>query len=339
MKKSKINYILVITILSLILILHKKNICASTLELEKIADTPKYMSNDVGSNYMYKIDDMVLYSLVPTKDINADETEYEETSAQISDANDAEYKIKYILAYKKRESYEDIQAAIWKINGYELSGNEEDLQYVDQMIQDAIDYKNDVQENPYNLKNSFFKNGYAYMYNVAKDAYIYNDLVIGKFERLSLGQGVLYEKWNGTSYEEYKEKYGTYSEGKYNIIVPRKILQTNPSLFGSTSYEVPGIASPIIYQDIYGEGPMLCIGSFMIGGPLDTFFINFSNIYIDGDLNLDRLVNAADASIVLDLYKNGNAQKMNYNVGDMNTDGLLNSTDAAMILDIFKAGN
>ena len=40
--------------------------------------------------------------------------------------------------------------------------------------------------------------------------------------------------------------------------------------------------------------------------------------------------------MVLDLYKNGNAVKENYDLGDMDSNNILNAFDAARILDIFK---
>ncbi len=59
--------------------------------------------------------------------------------------------------------------------------------------------------------------------------------------------------------------------------------------------------------------------------------------YVKGDLNNDGLVNSVDASMLLDLFKNGNLTEEDIRRGDMNGDGLLNSIDASMILDLFKA--
>ena len=42
--------------------------------------------------------------------------------------------------------------------------------------------------------------------------------------------------------------------------------------------------------------------------------------------------------MILDLYKNGGATQRNYDIGDMNLDHLLNANDAALILDLFKNG-
>ena len=58
--------------------------------------------------------------------------------------------------------------------------------------------------------------------------------------------------------------------------------------------------------------------------------------YRKGDVNKDGFINAMDAAMVLDLYKNGNAVKENYDLGDMDSNNILNAFDAARILDIFK---
>ena len=63
--------------------------------------------------------------------------------------------------------------------------------------------------------------------------------------------------------------------------------------------------------------------------------VNVSNI-LKGDMNQDTKINSTDAAMVLDKYKNNNANKLDYSIGDMNEDNLLNSTDASIILDIFK---
>ena len=57
-----------------------------------------------------------------------------------------------------------------------------------------------------------------------------------------------------------------------------------------------------------------------------------------GDVNNDGKVNANDAAVVLDLYKNGNATEENMKVIDINRDGKINANDAALVLDIYKYG-
>ena len=55
-----------------------------------------------------------------------------------------------------------------------------------------------------------------------------------------------------------------------------------------------------------------------------------------GDLNLDGLVNSADAAIALKLYKYNNWTDKQRVLGDLNEDELINSADAAAILKIYK---
>ena len=57
-----------------------------------------------------------------------------------------------------------------------------------------------------------------------------------------------------------------------------------------------------------------------------------------GDLDRNGVITANDASIVLDLYKNGNATKEDILIGDMDNSGTLTANDASMILDIYKNG-
>lgn len=57
---------------------------------------------------------------------------------------------------------------------------------------------------------------------------------------------------------------------------------------------------------------------------------------IKGDVSKDGFVNAIDAALVLDLYKNGGVTSEDIELADLNLDNVLNSIDAAMILDIYK---
>lgn len=76
------------------------------------------------------------------------------------------------------------------------------------------------------------------------------------------------------------------------------------------------------------------------GNYVKEYTINYTIMqYQKGDVNKDGYINALDAAMVLDLYKNNNAVQDNYDYGDMNNDNQLNSTDAAMILDLFKNSN
>ncbi len=56
---------------------------------------------------------------------------------------------------------------------------------------------------------------------------------------------------------------------------------------------------------------------------------------IKGDVNGDGAVNATDAALVLDYFKNGDATDEILKIADIDENGALNATDAACIIDIF----
>lgn len=60
--------------------------------------------------------------------------------------------------------------------------------------------------------------------------------------------------------------------------------------------------------------------------------------YLKGDLDLNGIVDSADAAIALNLFKYNTATEIDLAIGDMDEDGLLDSADAAMILNVFKYG-
>ena len=67
------------------------------------------------------------------------------------------------------------------------------------------------------------------------------------------------------------------------------------------------------------------------------YTVNFTVAdYKKGDLNLDGLVDSADAAIALNLYKYNNATADDILRGDMDENGMIDSADAAMILNVFK---
>ena len=57
-----------------------------------------------------------------------------------------------------------------------------------------------------------------------------------------------------------------------------------------------------------------------------------------GDMDRNGVITANDASIILDLYKNGNATPEDILIGDMDNSGTLTANDASMILDMYKNG-
>lgn len=58
----------------------------------------------------------------------------------------------------------------------------------------------------------------------------------------------------------------------------------------------------------------------------------------NGDINIDGIVDSADAAIALNLYKYNNATAVDIQIGDMDANGILDSADAAMILNTYKYG-
>ena len=58
--------------------------------------------------------------------------------------------------------------------------------------------------------------------------------------------------------------------------------------------------------------------------------------YIKGDLDRNKVVDANDASVVLELYKAQNATAEDIAIGDMDNNNLIDANDASLILEYFK---
>lgn len=61
--------------------------------------------------------------------------------------------------------------------------------------------------------------------------------------------------------------------------------------------------------------------------------------YIKGDLDRNGIVDANDASIVLEIYKADNALDEDIEIGDMDGNNLLDANDASLILELYKTNN
>ena len=59
---------------------------------------------------------------------------------------------------------------------------------------------------------------------------------------------------------------------------------------------------------------------------------------LKGDMDRNGVITANDASMILDIYKNGNASTEDIEIGDMDGSGTLTANDASMILDMYKNG-
>ena len=73
--------------------------------------------------------------------------------------------------------------------------------------------------------------------------------------------------------------------------------------------------------------------------PERTYTIYFTKYdFLKGDLDRNGVITANDASMALDLYKNGNATDEDIKIGDMDNSGTITANDASMILDMYKNG-
>ena len=126
-------------------------------------------------------------------------------------------------------------------------------------------------------------------------------------------------KYNDVNIPDYSQMFSTsgtsYRYAIYNGYNLRSIVETDQiDTFTKSKTDEADVLYELVTVYIDGEAPK----------------------YIKGDMNYDKLVNSADAALVLDKFKNSNATFEDYDIGDMNEDDILNSTDAALILDIFK---
>ena len=117
------------------------------------------------------------------------------------------------------------------------------------------------------------------------------------------------------------------SEGYTVDYIPAKNTISEYNYSVSMGYSTTTISTTA--NRVYGAPPMfihLVEEKPEIPQPIET----------KGDISKDGFVNATDAALVLDLYKNGGATSEDIELADLNLDSILNSVDAAMILDIYK---
>ena len=60
------------------------------------------------------------------------------------------------------------------------------------------------------------------------------------------------------------------------------------------------------------------------------------NDLLKGDLDGNNVVDANDASMILELYKNGNITNNEVLVGDLDSNDIIDANDASLILELFK---
>ena len=60
--------------------------------------------------------------------------------------------------------------------------------------------------------------------------------------------------------------------------------------------------------------------------------------YLLGDLDFNGIVDANDAAVALDMYKNSVSDEKLILIGDLDFNEMVDANDAALILDVYKYG-
>lgn len=126
------------------------------------------------------------------------------------------------------------------------------------------------------------------------------------------------------------------------IVMPSTLKKMGSDVFAETNIEVIKFVTeipPEVESDTFSK--------YSGKKVIPTAFINYigdawSGSEVEGtmlgDLDRNEVVNANDAAIALDLYKNGNTTLEDLKLADVNRDAVINANDAAMILDMYKNG-
>lgn len=337
MKKVFIKISFAFLLIALITMSKNSSAYASEVTTEEISNAIVYNCNNAKSNIKLKLDGKEVYSVIP---LSVDELRQASQSIFVLDDREKEYKIGYILSLNK--DYSITQAAIWKILGFKVTlANSSNHDYAEELVQEANALVEDLKNSPTYIFSSDFLERSNYTYDVERDEYVGKSFKAGKYDAVSC---IYYEGTGYSTFVSYFEKLvdGKYvklddftiSNGTYRIVMPRKAIKyTKRAGFTlideSVSYSLEDFVKDSLDHSFI-------TGYRAIGGIMTNEEIEMNDIYLDGDLNFDTYVNAMDASIALDLFKNNNATKMDYNIGDLNNDKFINSSDAAIILDIFK---
>lgn len=340
MKKLLLKFSFVFLFVTLISIVTTNNVFASDVTTEEISNTTVYNCNNAKSNIKIKLDGNEVYSVIP---LSINELRQQSQSIFVLDDSEKEYKICYILT--KKRDYSITQAAIWKVLGFNVTlANSSDYDYAEELVQEANAKLEDFKNSPSYIFSSNFLDDSDYLYDVERDEYVGKSFNVGKYD---LVERYYYEGTGYSTYVAYFEKLvdGKFvkiddviiSNGTYRIVLPRKAIKyTQRAGFEICDEKTYYLLNDFVNDDLNHS---FIAGWRGLGGVLRDCEIEMKNIYLDGDLNFDKLVNSSDAALALDLFKNNNATKMEYNVGDLNNDNQLSSSDAALILDIFKNSN
>ena len=126
-----------------------------------------------------------------------------------------------------------------------------------------------------------------------------------------------------------------------SIIMPKTLKKLGNSVFDTTSvveiFFQTSKAPTITPSTFDGTSATIRVPKYSEGYTIENYWPeNVKEQILKGDLNLDGLVDSADAAIVLNLYKYNNAKTQDIEIGDMDYNGILDSADAAIILNIYK---
>ena len=150
------------------------------------------------------------------------------------------------------------------------------------------------------------------------------------------------EKINLNSVEEIGDNalFKCYSL-ETSITMPKTLKKLGDNVFNMSSItEVTfqTTSAPTITEKTFdGSNLQIYIPKYAQGYTVENYWpADVCEQVLKGDLNLDGLVDSADAAIVLNLYKYNNANLQDLEIGDMDENGILDSADAAIILNVYK---
>ncbi len=103
------------------------------------------------------------------------------------------------------------------------------------------------------------------------------------------------------------------------------------------AYKFRVIASGVSVMEVKAKGVVSANSTLdELGDMYFTKRIDLGQGLLVGDINCDLKVNADDAAIVIDKFKNNNITQTDLLVCDLHNDNKLNADDAALIIDKFK---
>ncbi len=325
------------------------NVFANSLTIQKMDNSCLFISSNGTktdhSNYAYFLSGQRAYTYTPWGTVKS--------GAQYGVTGTAPETISWVIRNIYNEQIK--QAAIWLIQGAPVqstgSVSMSEVQAIVEQANDALKLQNDAQNLFLNKIGdyTYVYPGSEIFYETEMDSYVSTNFDLGYFEKVTIDEG--YSAFDTSLEEPYFERYvnGKFEKvnteyvqgiGTYRIVIPRKavtktstvrVLYTHSGIiYEPASLWTDGASTQDMVTPNYSEAST---------GVVAVEYGSIDKMYLTGDLNQDGYINSTDAAMVLDLFKNGGAKKLDYNLGDLNGDNLLNSTDASMVLDIFKSSN